>query len=74
LKNAWDWRDSAAAYGPFDSFEKAHEVLGREFANPGGFWKIDYDPDRQSDEVEDRLIANATIPRPNYGLGGRGWI
>jgi hypothetical protein len=35
-KNAWDWREHAQAWGPFDTRDKAYEHLGRCHANPGG--------------------------------------
>lgn len=33
---AWDWREFATAYGPFATYEEAHEHLRTNHANPGG--------------------------------------
>ena len=61
-KNAWDWRDDAEAYGPFDTFEAAYEHLGNNHANPGGFSRIHYTEGRKSDETEQKLIDSAVSP------------
>jgi hypothetical protein len=33
----WDWHEYATAYGPFESFDKAHDHLRDNHANPGGY-------------------------------------
>lgn len=58
-KNAWDWREHATAWGPFATEEEASAHLRLYHANPGGSSIDSYRPDRQSDEVLDRLIAEA---------------
>ena len=66
-KNAWDWRDNATAYGPFIDFDKAHQHLRDNHANPGGFWQSELPHgveslDLTKDETLGRLIASATAP------------
>ena len=39
-RDYWDG-DIKDWYGPFESFEKAHEFLRRNFANPGGYRSYD---------------------------------
>jgi hypothetical protein len=56
-KNAWDWREYAACYGPYPSKEDAYERLHNNHANPGGA-TIDTDPDK-SDAMLIKLVASA---------------
>lgn len=55
---AWDWREHADAFGPFQTAEQAKDHLRRNHANPGGYWE-DTDNEREPDEVEARLIREA---------------
>lgn len=69
----WDWRENAAAYGPFKTFDAAHEHLRANHANPGGFSREEYREGRKSDPVMDKLIADApknTQPRRGWGRWG----
>lgn len=56
---AWDWREYATAYGPFTSEEEAQKHLRDNHANPGGYSTHPWSPDSRSDEVEEKLIADA---------------
>lgn len=67
-KGAWDWREFATAYGPFDSFEEAHEHLRENHANPGGYSIVEHG-EYQTEEVLEQLVAEARRPQPRY-LGG----
>tara|TARA_Y100000034_G_scaffold1017_1_gene1284 strand:+ start:6791 stop:7138 length:348 start_codon:yes stop_codon:yes gene_type:complete len=58
-KDAWDWKEYASAYGPFPSFEGAERYLSRNFANPGGYNKIDYHDDFVPGDTLKELIKNA---------------
>ncbi len=67
-KNAPDWREHAAAYGPFSSEEKAEEHLDRNHANPGGYSVMPLAPgvekiDLEADETLKGLIERAQSPR-----------
>lgn len=62
---AWDWREFADAYGPFDSYGEACEHLRDNHANPGGH-SIDERADPQTDPVLARLIQEATCPEPEF--------
>ena len=42
-RNAYDWRDYADAYGPFNSLEKASEDLENNHSNPGEHTLITFD-------------------------------
>ena len=41
-KCAFDWRESATAYGPFDSEDEAVDHLDDNHANPGGWSSVRY--------------------------------
>ena len=60
-KNSWDWREHAAAYGPFPTMETAYRHLHDNHANPGGYWSTAYDPENpyKPDEVMTRRIESA---------------
>lgn len=60
-KNAWDWREYAACYGPFGAFEAANEHLSRCHANPGGYSKQGFEPGYQPDKVMQKLIGAARV-------------
>ncbi len=36
-KLTWDWREYADTFGPFATFEIAHDHLRDNHANPGGY-------------------------------------
>ena len=55
---AWDWREYANAFGPFDSFDDAQEHRRTRQANPGGFDKILFS-DCRIDDVMKKLISSA---------------
>ena len=61
-KTAWDWRENADCYGPFPTFEKAHEHLGRHHSNPGGYFKSPHDPNAKPSKVIEECIKNAINP------------
>jgi hypothetical protein len=66
-KNAWDWREHAAAHGPFASSEGAETHLGENHANPGGWTGLPLEEgvaelDLSRDEVLHGLIASAVAP------------
>lgn len=63
-KNAFDWRDYAQAYGPFQTEELADDHLRKNHSNPGGSTTqklpegvMEYD--FKDDDVLARLIADA---------------
>ena len=63
-QNAWDWREHAQAYGPFNTADAAVEHLRRNHANPGGYWTSPLPPgkpalDLTDDAVLQRLISEA---------------
>jgi hypothetical protein len=75
----WDWREHADCYGPFTTFDLAQRHLDDNHANPGGYSREPYSPERKLDGVMQRLIAAAipATPRGNTrlndgmrGLGG----
>lgn len=68
-KNAWDWREFACAYGPFNSKDEAYEHLRDHHANPGGSCTTPHEH-YKSDEVMEKLIADA--PR-NMARFSRAW-
>jgi hypothetical protein len=67
-KNAWDWRDHAAAYGPFALQAKAKEHLSAHHANPGGYSVFPYAEfsKRAPQAVLQRLLEDA--PRRTAAL------
>lgn len=70
-KNAWDWRENAAAYGPFDDDEATLRHLSKNHANPGGYSILRYSPEFGKDKVLASLVANAKRPRMDtLGLWG----
>ncbi len=58
---AWDWHEHASAYGPFATFEKAHDQLRRRHANPGGYSTSEYRHGFEPDETLAELVAEATL-------------
>ena len=50
-KNAWDWKEHATCYGPFQTKEKAVEHLDRNHANPGG-WSTNNSPNKESSVLQ----------------------
>ena len=58
---AWDWREHAQAYGPFDSEEKAQKHLRDNHANPGGHILSDHASFTMGDSYK-RLIRDAHKP------------
>lgn len=63
-KGAWDWREHARGYGPFDSEEKAEGHLRDNHPNPGGHWTEPLpegvtERDMSDDQVLKDLIAAA---------------
>lgn len=80
-KNAWDWREYASAYGPFQSDEAAEKHLYDNHANPGGTSTSPLPSgldklDLSKDDVLRRLIESAQNPRQansmRYGYS-RAW-
>ena len=47
-RNAWDWREHATCYGPFETEEAAEQHLSANHANPGG-GSHDDDPSLESE-------------------------
>lgn len=70
-KNAWDWREYATAYGPFNTMDQAKNHLHRNHPNPGGYSVHDYDPGDKIDDVERRLFEQA--PANTRDLGRLFW-
>lgn len=73
--NAWDWREFARAYGPFDSEKAAGKHLHDHHANPGGSSTMRHGEFRM-DEVWTNLIAEApenTKALSDSGLFTRGF-
>jgi hypothetical protein len=60
-KNAWDWREYATCYGPFDTEEKADYALRNGHANPGGSTAYVAET---TDKVLAEHVKKATKPRP----------
>jgi len=67
-ENAFDWREEADVYGPFDTQEQAYEHLRDNHANPGGFWVMDHQTFVE-DEVYKRKLDTAISPTGP----SRGW-
>lgn len=61
---AWDWREYATCYGPFDSNDDAYNHRRKNHANPG-HWSIqDFTKgDTWFDSVYQRLIIEAESPK-----------
>lgn len=79
-QNAWDWRENAAAYGPFATQDLANTHLDRNHANPGGsctyeLEKGQLEVDLTKDSTLQQLIANAISPKPKMLTNsfGRGY-
>lgn len=75
--NAWDWRENASAYGPFQTLDAAEKHLDENHANPGGDSVSPLSPgevslDMSKDPVLAKLINEAERPgrsnsfRPTY--------
>lgn len=62
-EDAWDWRELATAYGPFDDQDEARGHLRDNHQNPGHSTVVPYDPQRRPDRVLIDLIANTRDPR-----------
>jgi len=71
-KQSWDWREYAAAYGPFSTPEKADEYLSANFANPGGYFEIPYEEGKM--ESYAKLVAAAKRGRRQPIKGRTGWV
>lgn len=67
-EDAFDWREEADVYGPFDSQEKAYEHLRDNHPNPGGFWVMDNTLYKE-DAVYMRKLDGALDPK----MMARGW-
>ena len=68
-KQAWDWREFATAYGPFDDLIKAQTHLQEEHANPGGSSFLPYGAGSKIDAVLAARIKEAIHPeRPGTDL------
>ena len=64
-QEAWDWRDYATVYGPFNSEDAAHSHLSANHANPGGYSvSADVDP---SNATYKELIGRAVSPNASRG-------
>ena len=59
-KSAWDWREFADAFGPFESQEAAIAHLDN-FANPGGY-SVTSNVSLQDDQVLQGLVENTVNP------------
>lgn len=57
---AWDWREHAACYGPFATYEDACEHLSDNHANPGGHM-ITETKDYRVEAVYSSLISEARL-------------
>lgn len=55
---AWDWREHASCFGPFNTDDAAITHLGRNHANPGGWWRMEY-AEFKTDEVYDKAVKEA---------------
>ena len=55
---AWDWREYADCFGPFQSYEYAGEHLRQNHANTGGH-SIEAHEDFRPSKMWDALIASA---------------
>lgn len=53
-KNAWDWRDNAACYGPYQDEEDARKYLHMHHANPGGS-STEEEPDFNDKVLQDHV-------------------
>lgn len=65
-RNAFDWLDNAQAYGPYETFDKAHDgfdMLGEP--NPGGFHECPYEEGQELSENLQALIDKAKRPSRN---------
>jgi hypothetical protein len=71
-KNAYDWRENADAYGPFETEDKVREHLHNNHSNPGGSWNFPHDQwiQREEDETWKRMLDGATDPAKTPGLRG----
>ena len=77
-KNAWDWREYADAYGPFESRDEAYGHLAANHANPGGSDQVGV-VDREAEPYKSLLAeaarrareadAYALTPRRSIFLG-----
>lgn len=65
-----DWRDTARAYGPFNTYEEACEHLRANHANPGGHNVIEYRGE-EPDEDTKRLMAQAVEDMKNTRTASR---
>lgn len=66
-KNAWDWREEASAYGPFDTNDAAVEHLLNNHSNPGGWSDEPFNPERPLSAVMQRLVAEAPANMKSCG-------
>ncbi|HSR22743.1 MAG TPA: hypothetical protein VLW53_04280 [Candidatus Eisenbacteria bacterium] len=81
-KGAFDWREYATAYGPFDTENEAAEHLDDNHANPGGWSRTPYSrglragrgagpTDRRgglsAGQPLDGLTSRGSGPRPSRG-------
>lgn len=66
--NAWDWREFATCYGPFQSEKQAEEHLRNNHANPGGACHI-----RQADKSDVILQAHVEEAKKRLANRSRRW-
>lgn len=60
-KNAWDWREYADAYGPFEGEEAARKHLRDNHANPGGSNTVRI---TKAELAKDEVLAQALAEAP----------
>lgn len=51
--DAWDWREYATCYGPFNDIDEAMQHLSDNHANPGGY-------STQNGNTDDELLIELT--------------
>lgn len=71
MENAWDWREFATCYGPFNTKEQANEHLYQNHANPGGAY-IDKNPDK-NDTVLQEFVKEAKNTKKKLASSCRAW-
>ncbi|MGY3582337.1 hypothetical protein ACVIGB_000739 [Bradyrhizobium sp. USDA 4341] len=58
---AWEWREFAQSYGPFQNQDATEEHLRDNHANPGGY-TVSAGSDFRMDDIYRKLISEAEDP------------